>query len=118
MIRSPQRQLAPDTVGPGIDETTFLRGIADKARHDKEPHRCISFATNIAHQQQVNNGMAPPHDLRSRAREAEPPSSNELLEDKSHDAQSIGMDTGKTRPASGADPQLATVGGGDRAAHG
>ena len=35
MIRSPQRQLAPDTVGPGIDETTSLRGIADKARHDK-----------------------------------------------------------------------------------
>ncbi|MGH7262101.1 MAG: hypothetical protein ACREI9_15775, partial [Nitrospiraceae bacterium] len=35
MIRSPQRQLAPDTVGPGLDETTFLRGIADKARHDK-----------------------------------------------------------------------------------
>jgi RNA-directed DNA polymerase len=38
MIRSPQRQLAPDAVGPGIDETTSLRGIADKARHDKE-HR-------------------------------------------------------------------------------
>jgi RNA-directed DNA polymerase len=35
MIRSPQRQLAPDTVGPGLDETTFLRGIADKAEHDK-----------------------------------------------------------------------------------
>ena len=35
MIRSPQRQLAPDTVGPGLDETTSLRGIADKARHDK-----------------------------------------------------------------------------------
>jgi hypothetical protein len=29
MIRSPQRQLAPVTVGPGIDETTSLRGIAD-----------------------------------------------------------------------------------------
>ena len=35
MIRSPQRQLAPGTVGPGIDETTSLRGIADKAEHDK-----------------------------------------------------------------------------------
>ena len=35
MIRSPQRQLAPDTVGPGNDETTSLRGIADKAEHDK-----------------------------------------------------------------------------------
>ena len=35
MIRSPQRQLAPDTLGPEIDETTSLRGIADKARHDK-----------------------------------------------------------------------------------
>lgn len=32
---------------------------------------------NIAHQQQVNNGTAPPHD--PRAREAEPLSSNELL---------------------------------------
>jgi len=71
---------------------------------------------NIAHQQQVNNGTAPPHD--PRAREAEPLSLNELLEHKSHGAHSIGMDTGKTRPASGADPQLATVGGGDRAAHG
>jgi RNA-directed DNA polymerase len=38
MIRSPQRQLAPDAVGPGNDETTSMRGIADKARHDKE-HR-------------------------------------------------------------------------------
>ncbi len=71
---------------------------------------------NIAHQQQVNNSPAPPHD--PRAREAEPLSSNELLEDKSHGAQSLGMDVGKTRPASGADPQLATVGGRDRAAHG
>jgi hypothetical protein len=73
---------------------------------------------NIANQQQVNNATAPPHDPRARAREAEPPSSNELLEDKRHDAQSLGMDTRTTRPASGHDPHLATVGGGDRAAHG
>jgi RNA-directed DNA polymerase len=35
MKRSPYRPLAPDEVGPGIDETTSLRGIANKARHDK-----------------------------------------------------------------------------------
>jgi RNA-directed DNA polymerase len=31
VMRSPQRQLAPDRVGPGIDEPTFLRGISIKA---------------------------------------------------------------------------------------
>ena len=30
-IRSPQRQLAPDTVGPELDEPTFLRGLSIKA---------------------------------------------------------------------------------------
>ncbi len=33
--RSPQRQLEPDTVGPGIDESTSLRAIATKARTHK-----------------------------------------------------------------------------------
>lgn len=35
VVRSPQRPLAPDTVGPGNDEPTFLRAIANKAGHRK-----------------------------------------------------------------------------------
>jgi group II intron reverse transcriptase/maturase len=31
VIRSPQRQLAPDRVGPGVDEPTFLRALSIKA---------------------------------------------------------------------------------------
>jgi hypothetical protein len=31
-VRSPQRQLAPDTVGLEQGEPTFLRGIANKAK--------------------------------------------------------------------------------------
>jgi len=31
VVRSPQRQLAPDEVGPGIDEPTFLRALSTKA---------------------------------------------------------------------------------------
>ena len=34
-IRSSQRQLAPDIVGPGIDEPTFLRAISTKANRSK-----------------------------------------------------------------------------------
>jgi hypothetical protein len=37
-VRSPQRQLAPDTVGSEQRKPTFLRGIANKARADKR-HR-------------------------------------------------------------------------------
>jgi RNA-directed DNA polymerase len=37
-IRSPQRTLAPDTVGPGLAETTFLRAISRKAAFAPE-HR-------------------------------------------------------------------------------
>ena len=37
-VRSPQRQLAPDKVGPDQGEPTFLRGIAIKAR-SKQQHR-------------------------------------------------------------------------------
>lgn len=37
-VRSPQRQLVPDKVGPEQHEQTFLEGIATKARTDKE-HR-------------------------------------------------------------------------------
>jgi Reverse transcriptase (RNA-dependent DNA polymerase) len=35
VVCSPQRPLAPDTVGPGLDEPTFLRAIATKAGHNK-----------------------------------------------------------------------------------
>lgn len=34
-IRSPQRQLAPDTVGPEYDEPTFLRALSTKASRAK-----------------------------------------------------------------------------------
>ena len=37
-VRSPHRQLLPDTVGPETQEPTSLRGIANKARADKH-HR-------------------------------------------------------------------------------
>ena len=37
-VRSPQRKLAPDTVGPERREPTSLRGIADKAKANKR-HR-------------------------------------------------------------------------------
>ena len=38
-VRSPHRQLLPDTVGPEQQEPTSLRGIANKAKADKR-HRC------------------------------------------------------------------------------
>lgn len=34
-IHSPQRQLAPDSVGPEYDEPTFLRGLSTKASRAK-----------------------------------------------------------------------------------
>ena len=37
-VRSPHRKLLPDTVGPEAQEPTSLRGIANKARADKQ-HR-------------------------------------------------------------------------------
>jgi hypothetical protein len=37
-VRSPHRKLMPDTVGPDPHEPTSLRGIANKARADKQ-HR-------------------------------------------------------------------------------
>ncbi len=111
----------------GIPQIQCLMGLALKAQAqcrvtlqtlaDVKFPKAATFIrqANIAHQQQVNNATAPPHD--PRAREAEPLSSNELLEDKGNDAQSIGMDIGKTRPPVGADPHLAAVGSGDRPAH-
>lgn len=58
---------------------------------------------NIANQQQVNNGTPPAVEP---SREEKPIQSNELLEAQ-HGKR---MDTGKTGAASGADPQLETVG--------
>jgi RNA-directed DNA polymerase len=45
-VRSPHRQLLPDTVGPDPQEPTSLRGIANKARVDKQQrfrdlYRCL-----------------------------------------------------------------------------
>jgi RNA-directed DNA polymerase len=46
-VRSPQRQLSPDSVGPDKAESTFLRGIANKAKADKQHrfrdlYRCLN----------------------------------------------------------------------------
>lgn len=46
-VRSPQRQLVPDTVGSEQHEPTFLRGIANKAKADKrhrfrDLYRCLN----------------------------------------------------------------------------
>jgi group II intron reverse transcriptase/maturase len=46
-VRSPQRQLSPDSVGPDRAESTFLRGIANKAKADKQHrfrdlYRCLN----------------------------------------------------------------------------
>jgi hypothetical protein len=45
--RSPHRQLAPDTVGSDTRKPTSLRGIADKAKADKQHrfrdlYRCLN----------------------------------------------------------------------------
>jgi group II intron reverse transcriptase/maturase len=45
-VRSPHRQLLPDTVGPEDQKPTFLRGIANKAQADKrhrfrDLYRCL-----------------------------------------------------------------------------
>jgi hypothetical protein len=83
---------------------------------------------NIAHQQQVNNGTAPPHDPRVHPREAELPSSKELGEpragaretENAPDKLSGGNnellpDTGTPGAAVDSDPAMATVGTFDRA---
>jgi len=38
-VHSPHRPRLPDTVGPEHQKSTFLRGIANKAKADKR-HRC------------------------------------------------------------------------------
>jgi glutaredoxin 3 len=52
-VRSPQRQLSPDSVGPDRAESTFLRGIANKAKADKhhrfrDLYRCLNVDLLLA----------------------------------------------------------------------
>ena len=80
----------------------------------KNPSVVFARQANIAQgPQQVNNAMMPAGEPRAGAGENENPP-NELLEEKPHER----LDTGTPGAASGADPQLATVGGSDRTAHG
>ncbi len=62
-VRSPQRQLAPDNVGPEIGEPTSLRGIAIKAKARKKHrfrnlYRCL--AANLLYHawSDLNKGAA------------------------------------------------------------
>ena len=52
-VRSPQRQLGPDSVGPDRTESTFLRGIANKAKAQKQNrfrdlYRCLNVDLLLA----------------------------------------------------------------------
>ena len=63
VIGSPQRPLAPDTVGPGIDEPTFLRAISIKAGTAKA-HRFQNLYRHLneallRHWQTLNKKGAP-----------------------------------------------------------
>ncbi|MGH8578690.1 MAG: hypothetical protein ACREVK_00735 [Gammaproteobacteria bacterium] len=110
----------------GIPQIQCLMGLALRAQSqcratlqtlaDVKFPKSATFIgqANLAHQQQVNNAMAPPQGPPTRAREAEPTSSNELLEDKRYDATTLRMDTATTRQASGDDPCVETVAAGDR----
>ena len=76
----------------------------------KNPPVVFARQANIAQgPQQVNNGMMPAGEPRARGKSENTP--NELLEEKPHER----LDTRTTSAASGTDPQLATVGGGDGA---
>jgi RNA-directed DNA polymerase len=63
-IRRPQRQLAPDMVGPGYDEPTFLRALSDKASRTKA-HRfqnlygCLNEALLHSAWRKLNKRGAP-----------------------------------------------------------
>jgi hypothetical protein len=84
----------------------------------KNPPIVYAKQANFANgPQQVNNGVpaSPPP---THAREEKTIQSNELLKDYSHETEIIGMDTGTTRSAGGADPQVETVGALVRAKHG
>ena len=76
----------------------------------KNPPVVFARQANIAQgPQQVNNQMMPAAEPRAGARKPEKPQ-NELLEEKPHER----LDTRTPGAASGADPQLATVGENDR----
>jgi hypothetical protein len=62
-VRSPQRQLAPDKVGPEQSEPTFLRGIAIKARSNKrhrfrDLYRCLNEELIYDAWKSLNKGAA------------------------------------------------------------
>jgi len=62
-VRSPQRQLAPDTVGLEQRKPTFLRGIANKARADKrhrfrDLYRCLNVEFLLSCWPDVNKEAA------------------------------------------------------------
>jgi group II intron reverse transcriptase/maturase len=62
-VRSPQRQLAPDKVGPEQSEPTFLRGIAIKARSNKrhrfrDLYRCLNEELIYNAWKSLNKGAA------------------------------------------------------------
>jgi len=62
-VRSPQRQLAPDKVGLGQGEPTFLWGIANKAKSNKrhrfrDLYRCLNEALIYHAWDTLNKGAA------------------------------------------------------------
>ena len=62
-VRSPQRQLAPDSVGLEQGEPTFLRGIANKARTKKrhrfrDLYRCLNEELIYHAWESLNKGAA------------------------------------------------------------
>lgn len=62
-VRSPQRQLVPDTVGSEERKPTFLRGIANKARADKrhrfrDLYRCLNAEFLLACWADLNKDAA------------------------------------------------------------
>mgnify|MGYP005851850943 CR=1 FL=1 len=62
-VRSPQRQLAPDKVGPGTGEPTSLRGIAIKAKTNKQHrfrnlYRCLNAELLYCAWADLNKGAA------------------------------------------------------------
>jgi len=62
-VRSPQRQLAPGTVGPDQSEPTFLRGIANKARSNqrhrfRDLYRCLNEELIYHAWKSLNKGAA------------------------------------------------------------
>jgi RNA-directed DNA polymerase len=62
-VRSPHRQLLPDTVGPEDQKPTFLRGIANKAKANKrhrfrDLYRCLDAELLLDGWQDLNKAAA------------------------------------------------------------